>query len=47
MAMSHRNREEAAEYDKELRRIPAMMQEVLDGTSRLGWMIPDQPDFPF
>ena len=46
MAMSHGNREEAAEYDKELRRIPAMMQEVLDGTSRLGWMIPDQPDFP-
>ena len=46
MYRSRGNREAAAACDEELRRIPAMMQEVMDGTSRLGRMIPDQPGFP-
>ena len=45
MYRSRGNGEAAAACDEELRRIPAMMQDVLDGTSRLGRMIPDQPDF--
>ena len=46
MYRSRGNRETAAACDEELRRIPAMMQDVLDGTSHLGRMIPDQPGFP-
>ena len=46
MYLSRGDTKAAAECEEELRRIPQMMQDVLNGTSRLGWMIPDRPDLP-